>query len=190
MKKYFTELTNEELEKVLKRNKKLQDYIYNDLKEMDYEFSKEQYDMFLERVRTRYTYHDNYNSYFLRLNDLEGYYFLSEMNLEDLRDYSIVEDNVIEDIKKYIRLYEKADGVCSEKYIDDLQDKLDELAKQVLSGIERYLHEIEDADYTFKDLLDRLIDTTDCYFNDFYIETDNSGEVQYNAYQDFTKCYV
>ena len=105
---------------------------------------------------------------------MNGYNFLNNMNFNDLHDYSIVADNTIEECKKYMKYYEDYDYSIedneNEVDIDTIQDKLDELAKQVLSGIEKYLHEYEDVDYVYED---------------YYIIDDT-----YKAYRDFTTCYA
>lgn len=118
---------------------------------------------------------------------MNGYNFLNNMNFNDLHDYSIVTDNTIEECKKYMKYYEDYDYSIEDNEheinIDTIQDKLDELAKKVLSGIEKYLHEYEDVDYS--DAFDRFYEDVDYYYEDYYIIDDT-----YKAYRDFTTCYA
>lgn len=186
MKRFLNKLNDSELTQVYYNNKKIQENVYLDQKENDNLFAEEQYNMLLEDARGHYTCHDNYGSYYLRLNDLEGYYFLNCMSFGDLHDYSIVEDTTIEDIKKTMKAYEDIDySIATDNEIDSLQDKLDELAKQVLEGIEKYLHEIEDAYYTDAELIEMFLDGVgNGWYDDIYV-LDNS----YIAYRDYTECY-
>lgn len=187
MKRYLKDLTKEELQKVWNVNKKLQEEYCNSLYEESMQQQYEDGKMFLDNVRAYYDYHDNYNSFFLTLRQFEGYNFLSNMNFNDLQDYSIVADSTIEECKKYMKLYEDYDYTIDDNEyeisIDTIQDKLDELAKQVLGGIEKLLHEYEDVDYT--DAFDRFYEEVDFAYEDYYIIDDT-----FKAYRDYTICYV
>ena len=184
MKKYVYELTEDEAKKVWDANEKLRQNYYETMYEDNMEQQLRDGKMFLDNVQDCYRYHDSYNSFFFTLEEFKGYKFLSNINLIDLRDYSIVDIDTILDCHKYVKLYEEYDysKEDNEHDIDEIVDKLDELAKQVLEGIEKYLHEYEDIDYScaFDDWYEHLD-----YCCDLYIKDDS-----YKAYCDYTECYA
>jgi hypothetical protein len=185
MRRYLKDLTKEELRKVWNANEKLQksycEQMYEDSMQQQYEDGK----MFLEKAEKYYDYHDYYQSFFFTLRQFEGYHFLNNMIFSDLHDYSIVTDEKIEECKKYMKLYEDYDYSIenNEQDIDKIQDKLDELATEVLKGIEKYLHEYEDIDYG--DAFDDFYNEVDFVCENVYIKDDT-----YIAYEDYTKCYA
>lgn len=184
MKKYVFDLTDEELKKVWDANEKLRNATFEQMYEDSMEWQLEVSRMFLDNVGDCYRYYDNYSSFFFRLVDDKGYKFLSNMDYGNLHDYSIVDDKTIEECKKYLKLYEEFDYSLAEDdtIVDGYLEKIDELAKQVLAGIEKYLHEFEDVDYSnaFENWAEEIDASCDLYIID---DT-------YKAYADFTRCYA
>lgn len=185
MKKYFNELNQEEIRKVLEKNEKLFDELSQYLYEDKMYWQEEDADNMFGKNWNRYIdYNDNYSSFYLRVIDWEE--FINNLNRDYLTQEGIDLYNYIQDKKEVLDNMEWG----TDNYYN-LEEHLEKKSQELLDICESMLHEYEnypDFEECYNYLLDTLYDDT---LENCYIIIDNKGSTDYILYEDiaYTKSY-
>lgn len=183
MKKYFNELHQEEIRKVLEKN----ELLFNELSQYLYEdkmyWQEEDADNMFGKNWNRYiNFKDNYNSFYLRIIDWEE--FINNLDKDYLTQEGIDLYNYIQDKKEILNNME----LYSENYYN-LEEHLEEKSQELLDICEYMLHEYEKYP-DFDECYNYIVDNLDLY-EDCYINVDKKGNTDYILYQDiaYTKSF-
>lgn len=183
MKKYFKDLNQEEIRKVLEKNELLFDelsqHIYEDKM---YCQEKEADHMFGEKWGSYIYFGDHYSSFYLRIKDWKE--FINNLDKDYLTQEGIDLYNYIQDKKEIFNNME----LYSENYYN-LDDHLYKKSQELLEICENILHDYERYP-DFDECYDYIVNNLDLY-EDCYIKIDKKGKTDHILYKDisYTKSY-
>lgn len=183
MKKYFNELNQEEIRKVLEKNEQLFDelsqYLYEDKMYCQEEDAKL---MFGKNWYKYIDYNDHYSSFYLRVIDWEE--FINNLDKDYLTQEGIDLYNYIQDKREVLNNMEWG----TDNYYN-LEEHLEKKSQELLDVCENMLHSYEGYP-DFDECYDYIINNLDLY-EDCYINVDKKGNTDYILYQDisYTKSY-
>lgn len=172
----LNELNKDELKKVYENNKELQKELYDSYYENLMYNQKELYDILLEGVKG-YRYYDYYQSFYLKITD--SYEFLKTIDYKILIDYGLTNQLECEACDE---LYEKY--LNSDDYDENLLNKMNEKASNLLNKIEKELHSYEDI--SEDDIIEDFIDNIE-FYDELYIE--NKEDFICYKHIDYIKSY-
>lgn len=149
MKKYFIkDLKEEEKLKILENNEKLQNEIYNILYEDNMNYQLELGEILLNHNQNKNNYNicDHYTSFYLKI--INGVNFMENINFTEIKDYFCEEDTkkietIEKEYKKTLYYYNKCNYSTDNFYKHE--EKIEELAKELLAIIENELHKLEEV---------------------------------------------
>lgn len=183
MKKYFNELNQEEIRKVLEKNEQLFDelsqYLYED--KMYCQENQSDY-MFGKNWGSYIYFEDCYSSFYLRIKDWKE--FINNLDKDYLTQEGIDLYNYIQDKKEILNNME----LYSENYYN-LEEHLEKKSQELLDICENMLHSYENYP-NFEEVYDYILDNFYLYEN-CYIKVDKKGNTDYILYKDiaYTKSY-
>ena len=183
MKKYFNELNQEEIRKVLEKNETLFDELSQQLYEDKmYCQEKEGNSIFGNNWYKYIDYNDNYSSFYLRLKDWEE--FIDNLDKDYIPQEGIDLYNYIQNKKAVLNNME----LGTDNYYN-LEEHLEKKSQELLDICENMLHSYENYP-NFEEVYDYTLDNFYLYEN-CYINVDKKGNTDYILYQDikYTKSF-
>lgn len=189
MDKYFIKnLKEKEKIKILEKNEKLQNEIYEILYEnnMNYQYELDKILLNYEKNKNNFEICDNYSSFYLKIKN--GIKFLENINFKDMKDYIFEKDlqeiNQIEkEYKKELHYYNKCNYYSDNFYKHE--EKIEELAEKLAEIIENTLHSLEEV--TKEEMQEYFLENINKYWNDCYIVNKNDFIMYENI--TYIKCY-
>lgn len=183
MKKYFNELNQEEIRKVLEKNETLFDELSRQLYEDKMYCQENEADyMFGEKWGKYIDYNNHYSSFYLSLKDWEE--FIDNLDKDYIPQEGIDLYNYIQNKKAVLNNME----LSTDNYYN-LEEHLEKKSQELLDICENMLHSYENYP-NFEEVYDYILDNLYLYEN-CYINVDKKGNTDYILYQDikYTKSF-